>query len=1113
MRNQSRWLVWIACLFACVLVSKPARAAFYEVSEVGGQWETTISSRWQPETVSYVFNYGDDHEIAYSLPWDFPFFDQSYSQIVADGNGNIWFSPADPDNLPHSFDLSSTGPVIAAWNSDLTSYTYGGVFIEHKTSPERVVVEWQAEAFSAQSSGLVNKVQAVLYQDGRTRINYGAFPDDGAADAGSGLSKGDGVDVLNLTQLFGSVPDLQNRSFLFEKYVPASFTIDSPPKPVTSRSYTVTGEKFVGATASVTIDTSAVIGTVTYPGDSRWQCEIQQLSEGDNKLVVAMETVGGEIHRETATITYESGAVVYDIDDYADPCNQADAVFSGSRETGATVAASDLSCSQEAIVSYPTERSWQAAFSALEDGDHSIALNVTDAFSHTSGGILMFTVDTLPPFVTVDEKPDPLGAGQTTITGTMEEDATVAVAINKVATVGPVTYPTATTWSVELNDLPEGDILLTATAQDAAGNTDSAVVTLTCIASPTLKVDPYRIDADYGGELQLIVNGLYPSGSKVRIEQYVDANQNGTIDPEETLIRSFVVTEGLISANPNVQGDEDGMGDGSVITTLNFHNSLDTAHAPGQTLFRVIGDYGTASAPLIIEPDFRAQSIAGTVGDGSQLLPGALVGLVDKWGREVAYAYADDMGAYVLNIATPGDYYLVAWSPDHVLDKSALDPVTVEGGQNLSGCNILLPAGGYPVTGTVQEQVSGAGLAGIRIIAENDQYEASVLTDATGAFELRLPAGDYLLHADFSVISGTAARGYVGYESGGVDVSVTGELNGIELPLDHAEFLVCGRVLDDLGEPVAGMTVLGLLDSAENNQEPLATAVTDGDGRYVLGLISGDNWQIFFDDQAAQLKGYLGSRITEYSTTTDAPTGNDLTAFPVSAWVEGSVLEDGLTPVAGVPVELQNASGESGAVMTTAADGTYLLGAPAGIWQIQAHPEIFGFGGVAEQGVTLAGGETGTVDFDAGPPLSNTIVISRASYHSRKNELLVTAVSQYGNDADLKLVGYGPMTWLARKGCWKFKSSTVWRTPETVTVSGPEGSRTSTVRVRGRKSKRQFKWKSKEVEHRLWERNGLSKKSRQSFLSRYMRDVFQKHTGNKVKSRKNDDNPAQQVAK
>ncbi len=959
-------------------------------------------------------------------------------------------------------------------------------------------MEWQTESFSAQSAAKVNKMQVVLFQDGRIQVNYGVFADPAASDAGSGLSKGDGIEVLNVSQLYGPVPSLQGRSFLIEKFVPQLFDVDTINVPVTSGAYTVEGNRYSGAAIAATADTSATIGAVSYPTATRWQFEVQQLVEGDNTLLVTMTPATGDPVEESATVVYESGVAVYGVDDYANPGNQPNLVLSGTRETGAIIVATNLADSQLATVSYPTSRSWAASFTALPDGLHNTSLHVTDAFSNIASETLMVTIDTLPPAIAMDGVTGPVGESSVTVTGTMEEGASVAVTADTTATVGAVTY-SGTTWSVAVSGLEEGANVITATAEDGAGNAGIATLTLTYVAPPVIAISPNSIDEDYCGPLQLSVSGLYSPGAAVRIEQVVDADQDGLAGPGEPVIRSFELTDGNASANPNVQGDEDGLVDGTITTSLNFYNPLDRPHAAGHTVFRVVGAYGSTVTPLVVSAVPQAQSIAGTIGNGMSLMPGGLATLVDKWGREITHVQADDMGHYVLNVPVPGEYYLVGWAPGHVVDKSALALVSVGSNENLSGLNIQVMAGSHLVTGQVTDEVTGVGIVGIRVTAENAHYEGSGLTDATGAFELLLPAGDYLLRAD---VAAAAAQGYVGLGAGGNAISVSGELTDIELPLAPAEVLVSGRVLDDLGDPVVGMPVLGLLDPAENDDELLAAAVTDGNGHYSLGLLDGENWRIILDDQAAQVRGYLGSRIADFSTTSDSPTGNDLTATPVSSWVEGRVLENSLAPVLGVPVELQNASGEIGAAMTTATDGTYRLGAPAGSWLVQAHPELFGFGTVAEQGVSLAAGETRTVDFTVGSPQSNTIVITNARYHTRKHELTVTAVSQYGAEADLELVGYGPMVWRAKKGCWKFKSSTVRQTPETVTVSGPEGSRAVTVKVKGPKAKRRFEKKSQKDKPRFLQRKDLSRNSRQSFLTRYGRNVFQDSLGKKVKSHK-----------
>jgi hypothetical protein len=662
-------------------------------------------------------------------------------------------------------------------------------------------------------------------------------------------------------------------------------------------------------------------------------------------------------------VVYESGVAVYGVDDYADPTNQSDLVLSGTRETGATVAATDLSSSQEATVVYPTSRSWEAGFISLADGDHSIVLNVTDTFANTEEETLTVAIDTLQPAVALDEMTGPTGETSITVTGTMEEGATVAVAVDTTATVGAVTYLTATTWSVEISDLAEGDNLVTATAEDAAGNIGSATLTIAHMAPPSIAVTPAGIDADYRGSLQLNVSGLAAPGSTVRIEQYIDIDRNGLADQGEPVLRSFALADGTASASPNVQGDEDGVADGAITTTLNFYNNLDVYHALGQTVFRVVGEYGSSDSPLIVNAVLRAQSIAGTITDGLSPLPGALVTLADKWGREIAHTYANDVGNFVLNVSDPGDYYLVGRAPDHVLDKSLLSTVTVGSNDNLTGQDIQMSAGTYVVTGMVQDEVTGAGIGGIRVTAESDQYKGSGLTDDSGVFELLLPAGDYYVQVANTAADGPAAQGYLGFSSRGTQYSVTADVSGIQLSLAKAEILVSGRVLDNLGNPVVGMTVDSDFVLSSSTDPPLAAAaVTNGNGEYCLGLSDGGYWGITLNEEQAQIRDYLGWR-KSISTTTGPLTGNDLTAYPVSSWIEGSVLGADLAPVADVPIEIRDASRPLGVAVNTAADGTFQLGTVAGTWLVEAHTEELGLEPLDGQILSLTAGETATVDF------------------------------------------------------------------------------------------------------------------------------------------------------
>uniref|UniRef100_A0A831U6Y1 Choice-of-anchor D domain-containing protein n=1 Tax=Geobacter metallireducens TaxID=28232 RepID=A0A831U6Y1_GEOME len=218
MKKAGIVLAFIVMLCALVLPATGVLAAtdgYYQLSEVSQPaWDSTYASRTKAPTADYDYTYGDESSVTYTLPWSFSFYGQSYTQITADTNGNIWFAAT---GSAHSFDLATTGrgPVIAAWNNDLSSYFNGGVFIQHKTNPERVVIEWQAETYSDEGTGRPNRFAVVLFPNGTIRTDYGAFSPTVGKDFGSGISRGDGTASLSLTTTYGNAFSLAGRSFLF----------------------------------------------------------------------------------------------------------------------------------------------------------------------------------------------------------------------------------------------------------------------------------------------------------------------------------------------------------------------------------------------------------------------------------------------------------------------------------------------------------------------------------------------------------------------------------------------------------------------------------------------------------------------------------------------------------------------------------------------------------------------------------------------------------------------------------------------------------------------------------------------------------------------------------
>jgi hypothetical protein len=200
-------LSWTASVFA-------ATDGIYALSETVAVWDGSDADRTKPVSSDYNFTYGDEESLTYVLPWNFSFYGQSYSQITVDTNGNIWFgatTAANSFNLP----AAGRGPVSAAWNDDLSSVYDGGVFIQHKTNPERVVIEWRTETYTDEGNDRPNSFEIVLFQNGNIRFDYQSFAVASAKDFGTGISKDDTTHYLSVTANYANAFTLASRSFSF----------------------------------------------------------------------------------------------------------------------------------------------------------------------------------------------------------------------------------------------------------------------------------------------------------------------------------------------------------------------------------------------------------------------------------------------------------------------------------------------------------------------------------------------------------------------------------------------------------------------------------------------------------------------------------------------------------------------------------------------------------------------------------------------------------------------------------------------------------------------------------------------------------------------------------
>ncbi|ABQ25673.1 Ig-like domain-containing protein [Geotalea uraniireducens] len=285
----------LAAMFFSLKTAFASTDGFYNLSEVTSTWEGTDASRTKSPTADYDYTYGDESNLSYNLPWSFNFYGQPYSQINVDTNGNVWFGAT---GSAHSFNLTNTGrgAVIAAWNNDLSSYYYGGVFVQHKTNPERVVIEWQTETYTEEGFHRPNTFEVVLFPDGSIRMDYKSFSTTNGDDFGSGISNSNGANFISNSSAYGSAFTLTGRSFQVTETTDPAVIVAPVISPINVTIQTISGTTrgFInGAAITVSVDTSATIGPVIYPTSTTWRFTASGLTEGTNNISVSATDANG----------------------------------------------------------------------------------------------------------------------------------------------------------------------------------------------------------------------------------------------------------------------------------------------------------------------------------------------------------------------------------------------------------------------------------------------------------------------------------------------------------------------------------------------------------------------------------------------------------------------------------------------------------------------------------------------------------------------------------------------------------------------------------------------------------------------------------------------------
>jgi len=160
--------------------------------------------------------------------------------------------------------------------------------------------------------------------------------------------------------------------------------------------------------------------------------------------------------------------------------------------------------------------------------------------------------DITPPVLSIDPVPSPTSQPSLSVTGTREAGTAVTVTC-ATATVGEVSYPTATTWLVDISGLREGENVITAASADAAGNAVTTTATVVLVSRPpeiTITATPDVIwPPNHKMVPVTIAGGVDANGSDIKSVSISVSDEYGKYEYNNLTFGSTVMLEAWRNGN------------------------------------------------------------------------------------------------------------------------------------------------------------------------------------------------------------------------------------------------------------------------------------------------------------------------------------------------------------------------------------------------------------------------------------------------------------------------------------------------------------------------------------------------------------------------------------
>ncbi|WP_414453114.1 Ig-like domain-containing protein [Enterobacter hormaechei] len=667
-----------------------------------------------------------------------------------------------------------------------------------------------------------------------------------------------------------------------------------------------------GTQITVTINNVEYVTTVNASGN--WQigvpaADLQAWTAGGMTVSVSAEDTWGNTVAAEHPIELDLNAVAVTIDTVTtdDMLNAAekgaDVTLSGQTqgvEAGQTVVVKFAD--QTFTAQVQQDGSWHltvpaSAMETLIDGRAQVSVSVTNVNGNSADASRVVIVDTQPPAITLDNLTDDniINAAEAQQDLVLSGSTTAEAGQTVTVTLNGKSYQTTVQadgrWQLnvpaaDVGALTDGNVTVTATVSDVAGNSSSADrVGLVDATVPQVIINDFVTDTNTVNQLahaqaQILSGSVTGAAAgdlvtitinNVDYTTVVDAAGNWSLGLPASVVQGL--TDGTWTINVSVTDQSGNTGSSSVdvvvntvtpvigINTLAADDVINAAEKGADLLLS-----GTSNQPegTTITVNLNGINYTATTdasGNWSVTVPASAVSALGEANYTVTASVTDNVG----NSAA---------ATHDVLVDSSLPVVTIN---TLAGDNIVNAAevaAGQTLTGKVSNAASGDT---VTIILGGQTYTATVQDDLTWSLPLTQSQLTALSNGDLTVsASVTNAHGNTGSSS--LDVTIDAQLPGLRIDtvagddvinvIEHAQNLVISGTSTDLA---AGSTV----------------TVTINGKSYSASVLADGTWQ-------AAVPAADVSRWADGSLTISA-SAQDTSGNPVNI---GTVVDVDLAPVA-----------------------------------------------------------------------------------------------------------------------------------------------------------------------------------------------------------------------